>query len=479
MLLIKVVLLGMALSYRTIQFERGLEASVSFNTGHILERQSAVPRSVVVNIKFKKPFLVIPQVAAIPQLLDWQNESPCGFRVEAIDIKLTDFNLRISAVAERQLYSVYVDWIALFDPRIAITNFETTDIAALKSGTGNRQASFAIPLNFPDIKVAASFLTGVRHVKTNAIVNVIVDSFTPKSVSIIASTYWEAAVEMVRVVIIAGTDSALWTSPPQRFYIAPGSNHPFTKRDPGQAAVPVKIDIPKVWQSGPRALILGYTGYDVERTRNFRANLQPIKVEQQIEYNLVTWWDTFVYGIYTQAALYVPDTNYKIFDTECAEIFDKCDYQGDSITICDRIPDLPKEGWAKPVKSIQVPANRRNLMDKEQLTGKVKSASQAYHSHLPNQNKYNFQDNDQKIQIQIQKQNKNNFNLIYFLSYFFKQQDNRYLQHSYRNTTVNIFSKLNTFINVLSTLSDNLLEQQSNNNSIKRHYNYPHNIGQR
>ena len=38
MLLLKLVLLGLALSYRTIQFERGMEASVSYNTGHILER---------------------------------------------------------------------------------------------------------------------------------------------------------------------------------------------------------------------------------------------------------------------------------------------------------------------------------------------------------------------------------------------------------------------------------------------------------
>ena len=40
----------------------------------------------------------------------------------------------------------------------------------------------------------------------------------------------------------------------------------------------------------------------------------------------MTWGDTLVYGVYTYAALYVPDTNYKIFDTECAEIFEKCDF---------------------------------------------------------------------------------------------------------------------------------------------------------
>lgn len=146
---------------------------------------------------------------------------------------MTDFNLRISAVAERQLYSVYVEWFAFFDPRIYITNFETTDIAALKTGSGKREASFAVPINFPEIKVAASYITGVRHVKTNAIVHVFVESYTPKSVNIIVSTYWEAALEMARVVIIAGTDSALWAEKSIYYYNAPGTNHPFTKRDPG------------------------------------------------------------------------------------------------------------------------------------------------------------------------------------------------------------------------------------------------------
>ncbi|KAM3147748.1 hypothetical protein pb186bvf_000076 [Paramecium bursaria] len=407
------VLISLALSYRTIQFERGVEASVSFNTGHILERQSAVPRSVIVNIKFKKPFQVIPQVAAFPQLLDWERESPCGFRVEAIDIKLTDFNLRISAVSEKQLYSVYVNWIALFDPRISIVNFETTDLAAIATGSGNRQTSFAVPLNFPEVKSVACFLTGVRHVKTNAIIKVVVDSFTPKQVNIAVSTYWEAAVEMVRVLIIAGTDSALWASGPVIVEIPPQSAHPFVKRDPGEYKNTINVEIPKVWQSGPTQPLIGYIGYAVERGRNFRLNQQPVKVEIYVTYSQTTWGDTQVYAIYSQAALYVPDNNVKIFDPDCAEIFEKCDYQGDSLTICDRVPDLPKEGWAKPVKSIQVPANRRNLMGKEQHTEKIRSASQVYHLHLPNQNKFNFQDNDQKQNIINKIQNIKDLNNIH------------------------------------------------------------------
>jgi hypothetical protein len=48
-----------------------------------------VPRSTNIVVKFKKPFEVLPQVAAIPILLDWAAGLPHGFRVEAVDIELT------------------------------------------------------------------------------------------------------------------------------------------------------------------------------------------------------------------------------------------------------------------------------------------------------------------------------------------------------------------------------------------------------
>lgn len=104
-----------------------------------------------------------------------------------------------------------------------------------------------MPLNFPEVKAVACFLTGARHVKTNAIIKVVVDSFTPKSVNIVVSTYWEAAVEMIRVVIIAGTDSALWASGPVIVEIPPASAHPFVRRDPGEYKNTINVEIPKVW----------------------------------------------------------------------------------------------------------------------------------------------------------------------------------------------------------------------------------------
>lgn len=78
-----------------------------------------------------------------------------------------------------------------------------------------------------------------------------------------------------------------------------------------------------------------------------------------------------MYGVMWQAGVYAPDTDLKIFDPNCAELFSECDFKGDSITVCDRIPDLPDAGWSKPIKSLTVPTQRRlYLFNKEKYEGK-------------------------------------------------------------------------------------------------------------
>lgn len=113
----------------------------------------------------------------------------------------------------------------------------------------------------------------------------------------IAKTYWEARVEMVRICLILGTEKNLWVSPELRIYNAPGSNHPFTKRAPGVAAVPITISPPKIWQSGERVPLILLRGYDNERSRNFRLNFDKVSLDTNIKYEVTTWWDTFMYGV--------------------------------------------------------------------------------------------------------------------------------------------------------------------------------------
>lgn len=55
--------------------------------------------------------------------------------------------------------------------------------------------------------------------------------------------------------------------------------------------------------------------------------------------------------------MYYPDPNYRIFDPNCAEFFSECNFNGESFSVCDRIPDL--SGFFKPIKSLSVPLYRK------------------------------------------------------------------------------------------------------------------------
>lgn len=60
-----------------------------------------------------------------------------------------------------------------------------------------------------------------------------------------------------------------------------------------------------------------------------------------------------------------------MFNPSCAELFSECNFEGDSISICDREKDLPAAGWSKPIKSIAVPEQRvLKLFNKESFAGK-------------------------------------------------------------------------------------------------------------
>jgi len=71
-----------------------------------------------------------------------------------------------------------------------------------------------------------------------------------------------------------------------------------------------------------------------------------------------------------QYFLYIPNLDAVIIDEECAEIYENCNYSGDSLTICTKEDNVPKAGWNKPVKSIRVPQDKvLKLYNLENLKG--------------------------------------------------------------------------------------------------------------
>nr|AAZ94627.1 granule tip protein 1 [Tetrahymena thermophila] len=45
-------------------------------------------------------------------------------------------------------------------------------------------------------------------------------------------------------------------------------------------------------------------------------------------------------------------------DTNCIQIFTACNYDGQSLSVCDDIPDLSAIGWTKPIRSINIPQGK-------------------------------------------------------------------------------------------------------------------------
>ena len=80
-----------------------------------------------------------------------------------------------------------------------------------------------------------------------------------------------------------------------------------------------------------------------------------------------------------QVMVYKMDPNIKIVDEQnCAILYNACKFEGDAISICDRIDSLPKEGWQKPVRSFKLPDSRvLKLFTEEKLEGKVATFRQS------------------------------------------------------------------------------------------------------
>lgn len=62
---------------------------------------------------------------------------------------------------------------------------------------------------------------------------------------------------------------------------------------------------------------------------------------------------------------------FKVFSNQCAEVFNKCNYEGETIKICDQQPDFKGSGFQGPVKSLWVPPGKAvQLYNRVDLEGR-------------------------------------------------------------------------------------------------------------
>ncbi|CAD8209892.1 unnamed protein product [Paramecium octaurelia] len=353
------ILLSQMQSLRDAKFEKGnVQIMDYYQSSHILQTSTALPRFIEVQVKLQTPFEIQPQVFITSQRSDWEYQLPNGFMEKVSYIKTTGFKLRAYAVSTYPLYGISVDWVAFDDPRLKVITFESNDLQDLTTGSGMRSVQFTIEHLLQDATKAIIALIGIRHTYYNFIVELKIEQLNSKTVIVSANTYTLAQLNYIKFNILLGTDQSLWTSPELSFTLDMNANHPFISRSYYNAEVIQTILISQeqfnhITTATP---LIAKRGYDVDQRWNPCQFLNVSLVNQDIKVVLGLWSHTYVYGVYYQVALY--DLKFKIPDQNCAQIFSECDYAGDSLVICQSVSDLTSNAWSQPIKSLTVPTGR-------------------------------------------------------------------------------------------------------------------------
>ncbi len=90
-----------------------------------------------------------------------------------------------------------------------------------------------------------------------------VKSATEKALTVNVRTFWLTNIDMVRVCILMAEKDTIWVSPESGFRI-PNDGHPWLSRGVSESVVAQSIDIPATWNSGDRAVLYGFSGFDSE-----------------------------------------------------------------------------------------------------------------------------------------------------------------------------------------------------------------------
>ncbi|CAD8080936.1 unnamed protein product [Paramecium primaurelia] len=354
--IVLIALLYLVQNFWTPQFNQGHQVIVIFSTGHILESQSTVPRQVVIDIQFSIVFKYAPQVFIQTQKVDWHLAMPGGFSERVSYITTTGFKISGIAVGPNPLYELHIYWIAILDLRILVITLETWDVQELKTGTGQREVQYKIEHDLEDATNGIISLMGVKHSSYSSTIEIDIAELTSQYIIVSVRTYSQSQLEFIKLNVLIGTSESLWSSPMQALINAPG--HPFVSRGNGNYDLQLTIDCPQI--SGNYQLIPHVTirGYEIMNFENIRLTYTNVVLNTKISFTLSTWSTSIIYRVYYQGGIFIYDQNFKFFDPYCAELFSECDFNGDTIIICDKIPDLQAIGWTKPFRSISVPKHR-------------------------------------------------------------------------------------------------------------------------
>lgn len=93
-------------------------------------------------------------------------------------------------------------------------------------------------------------------------------SITTKSITLQLKTWAQTNIEAARFCLFMGTSEAIWASDDVAFKIPNGQHFWRVFKTNSDRPVDSSVDVPKSFSTGERGILLGFTGYDTEETRN-------------------------------------------------------------------------------------------------------------------------------------------------------------------------------------------------------------------
>lgn len=216
------------------------------------------------------------------------------------------------------------------------------------------------------------FLTGAQFAARNNIIQIAQSGVNPAGLKMTVTTWYTSKLMYFRVLMVLGPKDTLYVGAPG--FRVPALTHPLcVGTPPSQREVTLSDAInDPLFQSGSRNYLYGWRGFDHEANTNQRNFIYDFELgKTEVKMTAGVWYDTIYYQIELSYFIYVPKVSQPVFTPGCAALFSECNFGGDALEICDRVPSFPQEGWNKPVKSFRVPANKvLKVYQKELYKGK-------------------------------------------------------------------------------------------------------------
>ncbi|CAK68776.1 unnamed protein product (macronuclear) [Paramecium tetraurelia] len=361
------------------QYDSGIDQSLHWaqTPYHPLQQSVEVGRSFQTLVKFNKPFKSTPTVILAPIKYDFGDTLPQGFDIQLSAVNTVGFTITYVALSPATIFGFDVSWAAILDSNIYTYELQTNNLPVVKSNKDGTTRAQPLEVTFPEnwsLKSApnvAIFILGLKMVEAWPKIAVNMAVITKTSAQFKVTVGQKGTIEFIRVNMIIGEKDTLLVG--TITHKTSGAADPLNAVAPESERVKkyeekitdeIFLKTPRYTLYGISGLYYNYGAFCRFLTKNY------LLVKDKLSVEIGTWQNSQLLEGQLNWFVYVPKPDAGVTDPDCAQVWESCNYQGDSFTVCDRKMSFPKDGWNKPVKSFKVPDGKvLKVYNEENLKG--------------------------------------------------------------------------------------------------------------